>query len=63
MKQKINKIRAYIFRSWEDEPVRDPRIKILPPFLLEVLVYFLALGIAYKLISYLWRVAITFFTQ
>ena len=34
MRDKLKKIVAYIFRSWEDEPgYPHPRLKILPPFL------------------------------
>lgn len=37
MREKLKKIVAYIFRSWEDEPgYTHPRLKILPPFLLEL---------------------------
>jgi len=36
MRDKLKKITAYIFKSWEDEPgYTHPRLKILPPFFFE----------------------------
>jgi hypothetical protein len=71
MKQKLKKIVAYIFRSWEDEPsYTHPlnKYKILPPFLLELLGYLIVPAmlllffyfkeiVAYILVllGYLWR--------
>jgi hypothetical protein len=55
MKAKLKKIGAYIFRSWEDEPGYTPaRLKILPPFLLELIAYLIGLFILYQIGSYLW---------
>ena len=49
MRERIKKIVAYIFRSWEDERkftgLTHPRIKILPPFLWELLAY--SMGLAF----------------
>jgi hypothetical protein len=42
MREKLKKIVAYIFRSWEDEPgYTHPLLKILPPFFFELLAYFI----------------------
>lgn len=44
MRDKLKKLRAYIFRSWEDEPgYTHPRLKILPPFFLEIIPYLFAI--------------------
>ena len=45
--RKLKKIVAYIFRSWKDEPgyYTHPRIKILPPFLWELLVYLMVIAL------------------
>jgi hypothetical protein len=54
MREKFKKIVAYIFRSWEDEPEpTHPRLRILPPFLLELLAYLI--GSLYQVGPYLWR--------
>jgi len=56
MREKFKKIVAYIFRSWEDEPgYTHPRLRILPPFLLELLAYLIGLSILYQIVVYLWR--------
>jgi len=56
MREKLKKIFAYIFRSWEDEPgYTHPRLKILPPFFLELLAYLIGLAILYQIVVYLWR--------
>jgi len=56
MREKFKKIVAYIFRSWEDEPgYTHPRLRILPPFLLELLAYLIGLAILYQIVVYLWR--------
>jgi len=44
MREKLKKIVAYIFRSWEDEPgYTHPRLKILAPFFFELLAYLIGL--------------------
>lgn len=55
MIDKIKVIRAYIFRSWRDEPgYTHPRIKIIPPFIIEAISYLIGIAIILKIISYLW---------
>jgi len=55
MREKLKKIVAYIFRSWDDEPdYTHPRLKILPPFFFELIAYLIALAILYKIGLYLW---------
>jgi hypothetical protein len=55
MRERIKKIRAYIFRGWEDEPTKPhPRLKIIPPFILEAISYLIGVVIIFKIISYLW---------
>lgn len=57
MRDKLKKIVAYIFRSWEDEPgYTHPRLKILPPFFLELLAYLIGLAILYQIGVYLWSI-------
>lgn len=57
MRDKLKKILAYIFRSWEDEPgSTHPRLRILPPFLLELLAYLIGLAILYQVVVYLWSI-------
>jgi len=57
MREKLNKIVAYIFRSWEDEAgYTHPRLKILPPFLFDLLVYLIGLSILYQTGVYLWSI-------
>jgi len=57
MREKFKKIVAYIFRSWEDEPgYTHPRLKILPPFFLEVIAYLIVLAILYQIGAYLWSI-------
>jgi len=57
MRDKIKKIVAYIFRSWDDEPgYTYPRLKILPPFLFELLAYLIGLSILYQVGAYLWSI-------
>jgi hypothetical protein len=51
MRNKIKVIIAYIFRGWEDEPNKPhKRIKIIPPFVLELI----GVAIIIKIILYLW---------
>jgi len=55
MRDRVKLIKAYIFRSWEDEPgYTHPRIKIIPPFILELIFYTIVVFIIFKIISYLW---------
>jgi hypothetical protein len=55
MREKLKKIVAYIFRSWEDEPEpTHPRLKILPPFFFELLAYLIGLSILYQIGAYLY---------
>jgi hypothetical protein len=57
MREKFKKLLAYIFRSWEDEPgYTHPRLRIFPPFLLELLAYLIALSILYQGGAYLWSI-------
>jgi hypothetical protein len=57
MRDKINKLLKHIFRGWEDEPgYTHPRLKILPPFLLELLAYLIGLAILYQIGAYLWSI-------
>jgi len=57
MREKLKKIVAYIFRSWEDEPgYPHPRLKILPPFFFELIAYLIALAILYQIGAYLWSI-------
>jgi hypothetical protein len=55
MREKLKKIVAYIFRSWEDEQKYiHSSLRILPPFLLELLAYLIGLSILYQIVVYLW---------
>ena len=55
MRERIKVISTYVFRGWEDEPTKPhPRLKIIPPFILEVISYFIGVAIILKIISYLW---------
>jgi hypothetical protein len=55
MRANFKKIVAYIFRSWKDEPKPPhPRLKTLPPFLLELLSYLTGVAILYQIGLYLW---------
>jgi len=57
MRDKLKKIVAYIFRSWEDEPgYTHPRLKILPPFFFELIAYLIVLAILYQIRAYLWSI-------
>jgi hypothetical protein len=53
MNQRIKKIVAYIFRSWEEEG-GDPRLKILPPFFFDFLGWSIILSLLYGVGSYIW---------
>jgi len=55
MRERFKVIRAYIFRTWKDEPgYTHPLIKIIPPFIIEAISYFIGVVIIVKIISYLW---------
>jgi len=55
MRERLKNIVAYISRSWEDEPNQiDRRLKLFPPFFLELLSYLIALSILYQIGAYLW---------
>jgi hypothetical protein len=57
MREKLKKIVAYIFRSWEDEPgYTHPRLKILPPFFFKLLASLIGLSILYQIGAYLWSI-------
>jgi len=57
MREKLKKIVAYIFRSWEDEPgSTHPLLKILPPFFFDLLAYLIGLAILYQIGAYLWSI-------
>lgn len=56
MKKKTKKIVAYITRSWKDKEPPHPLIKILPPFLWELLSYLTGLAILYRIGAYLWDI-------
>jgi len=60
MKEKLKKVVAYIFRSWEDEtsPPPHPRMKIISPFMLEVILYLIVLSILSRVGVYLWNLLI-----
>jgi hypothetical protein len=50
----IEKIKNYIFRSWEEEPGYTPkRFKILPPIFYEILAYMLVVFILYEILKYI----------
>ena len=54
MRDILKKLKEHIFRSWEDEPgYTHPVLKIVPPFIIEILSYFLGAIIIFKIISYL----------
>ena len=57
MRDKLKKIVAYIFRSWEDEPgYTYPLLKILPPFFFELLAYLIGLAILYQIGAFFWSI-------
>jgi hypothetical protein len=52
-KPNYKKLKAYIFRSWKEEPKKvDRRLQILPPFILEILSYLIALSILVQIAMY-----------
>jgi len=55
MRDKLTKIKRYIFRGWDNEPTNPhPRLKILPPFFLEIISYLIGIAIIYQIGAYLW---------
>ena len=57
MREKLKKIVAYIFRSWDEEPgYTHPRLKIIPPILLELIAYLFGLSILYQIVVCLWNI-------
>lgn len=60
MRERIKLIIAYIFRGWEDEPnLPHPGLKIIPPFIFEVLSYIIMTGIIFKIVTYLFSLMFT----
>jgi len=56
MRDKLKRIGAYIFRGWNKEPgYTHPNIKILPPFVFELIAYLLALSVIYQALLYLFN--------
>jgi hypothetical protein len=54
MREKLKKIRDYIFRSWEDEPIKPhPGIRVIPPFIFKLLATLIGLSILYRIVVYL----------
>lgn len=50
-KELKSKILKYIFRSWKDEPIQPhPLLKIIPPFILELIAYLMAIAIIVNII-------------
>ena len=50
----IKKITTYIFRGWDKEDSYTPtRLKILPPFLYELLAYLIVASTLYQLFNLL----------
>ena len=57
MRDKLKKIAAYIFKSWEDEPgYTRPQMKFIPPFFFELIAYLIGLAILYQIGAYLWSI-------
>jgi len=57
MREKLKKIVAYIFRSWEDDPnPPHPQKRFIPPFFFELLAYLIGLAILYQIGAYLWSI-------
>jgi hypothetical protein len=53
MRERLKVIITYIFRGWEDEPtLPHPLIKIIPPFIIELVSYLIGIAIVLKIISY-----------
>lgn len=57
MREKLRKVVAYVSRSWGDEtPPPHPRLKMIPPFMLELLAYLIVISILFRVGVYLWGV-------
>jgi len=55
MREKIENILSYILRGWNEEPdPPHPLMKILPPFIYELISYLIGLLILYRVGLYLW---------
>lgn len=61
MKLSVKKIIAYVTRGWDNEPggAPHPRLKILPPFLIELLSYVLLITIIASILSWLYNLMFT----
>lgn len=55
MKILLKKITEYVFRSWDDVDHIHPRVKILPPFLFDVLKFLIYILIITAVFSYLFK--------
>jgi len=54
MKSAIKKIVSYVFRGWDDESgYSHAGLRLLPPFLYDVLAFLVALVILYHLVVFL----------
>jgi Ni,Fe-hydrogenase I cytochrome b subunit len=54
MREKIKKIKAYIFRSREDEPVyTHPPLKVLPPFFFKLIAILIVIQLLIVIIKYI----------
>jgi hypothetical protein len=50
MREKLKKIRDYIFKSWEDELIKPhPGIKLIPPFFFKVITILIIFSILYNI--------------
>jgi len=57
MRDKLKNLKNYFFRGWEHEPgYTHPRLKIIPPILLELIAYIMGLFILYQIVVYLWSI-------
>lgn len=56
MKEKLKKLKDYIFRSWEDEGgYTHPRQKILPPIFQDIFGFIIIAAILINIGLYLWK--------
>ena len=50
MRDKLKKIRDYIFKSWEDEPIKPHSgIRVIPPFFFKVITILIIFSILYNI--------------
>ena len=50
MRDKLKKIRDYIFKSWEDEPIKPHSgIRVIPPFFFKVIAILIIFSILYNI--------------